>query len=542
MDASDTDVVIVGAGPVGLSLALALDVRGTRVRVVDSNAAPASTARTLVVWARTLEHFDALGLDTSRLTKDAIGVHGARVFSHDGTSARELVDVPFDGAESAHGMGAFVPQSVTEQFLLEACATRGIEVMHGRTLKSSFDRGDSTESVVSGAHGDEIMRASYTIGCDGARSTVRHGMGVQFEGETIDDRFVLADVLLDFGDDGGREAIRVIWHPDGVVAFLPVTRGVWRIIARTAPPTTDAREVSFSEILEILQRRANGVIPASALPTSALWLSEFHVNERVASTFHEGRIFLAGDAAHIHSPVGGQGMNAGIADAMNLAWKLDLVRQGMADAALLESYESERRPAIDRIIRATGFALRAATGRPKILAKIRNAIVPVLLSSTHVQSRLVAGLSQLSLSYAKGPLARKGGRAGKVRAGSRFPNLIATDDAGTVRPLQRELTYTRFLALGWEDATSPGGAFSATQSLLTALPERLRAQTRSALLTSCPRIAGGMEMFFDASGAAVRALGGGSGSMLVRPDGYIAAVAQNGDPHDIARFLRAASF
>ncbi len=542
MDALETDVVIVGAGPVGLTLALALETRGTRATIIDTRAEPASTSRALAVWSRTLEHFDSLGLDVAEATSAAIPISGAHVFSHDGIAARALTEVAFDEAPSQHGMGVFMPQAQTERLLLAACEARGISIERGHTLKSVFDRGASTECVIASDRGDQIVRSAYTVGCDGAHSTVRKGMQSEFAGKTLDERFVLADLKMDFGDAPGRDALRVIWHVDGVVAFIPVSRGVWRVVASTgAAHQTGTREVSLDEIRELLEHRARGVLPVGALPTQAEWLSEFRVQERVASSFREGRIFLAGDAAHIHSPVGGQGMNAGIEDAMNLAWKLDLVRSGFAGTALLDTYDDERRGAVERIVRSTSMALRVALGRPSLLGRLRNVVVPLLLRNRWMQNRLRDGLSQLSLSYANGPLGRHGWPGDRVRAGNRFPNLVAVDEAGAPRPLQAELTYKRFLALGWQDARSVGEAFSSVQGVLTALPPQLRSQTQSLLLTSVPRSTGGMSMLHDASGTSVAMLGSGSGALLVRPDGYIAAVSHGGDAQSVMNFLNSAS-
>lgn len=542
MDALETDVIIAGAGPVGLSLALALESRGTRAIVFESNTEPATTSRALAIWSRTWEHFEALGLDVPAATQGAVAVSGARLYAHDGSSARELSELSFDDAPSQHGMGVCMPQTETERMLLDACAARGIEIQRGRTLKSAFDRGDATECVIAGAHGDQLVRAAYTVGCDGAHSTIRHGMHVEFQGEGLQERFVLADLKLDFGGAPQQGVLRVIWHAEGVVAFIPVRAGIWRVFASTGTVTgNNTRAVSLDEVMEILARRAHGVMPDGPLPTSAEWLSEFYVQERVASCFREGRIFLAGDAAHVHSPVGGQGMNAGIEDAMNLAWKLDLVRRGSARDELLDTYDAERRRAVERIVRSTAVALRLALGKPRVLARLRNWVVPFVLQSRGVRARLRDSVSQLSLSYSRGPLAKAAARAGKLRAGARFPNLVAVDETGVHCPLQSLLTYKRFLALGWEDAQHVGGAFSSIQSMMTALPERLRSQTQSQLLSSTAQGSGGMSMLHDRSGGAVAALGGGAGALLVRPDGYVAAVSHDGDSSDVARFLRDAS-
>ncbi len=542
MDALETDVVIAGAGPVGLTLALALETRGTRATVIESKTEPASTSRALAVWSRTLEHFASLGLDVAHATSVALPVCGAHIYSHDGVRARALTEIAFDDAPSQHGMGVYMPQPQTERLLLDACQARGIEIHRGHTLKSVFDRGDTTECVVAGEGGDRIVRAAFAVGCDGAHSTVRHGMRAEFQGKAVDERFVLADLKLDFGDAPGREVLRIIWHEAGVVAFIPVRAGVWRAIANTgSAPETGSRDVSYPEVRALLEQRARGVLPDGVLPEKAEWLSEFRVQERVATRFREGRIILAGDAAHVHSPVGGQGMNAGIEDAMNLAWKLDLVRSGLAGATLVDTYDAERRAAVSRTVRSTAVALRLALGRPRALARLRNLVVPLLLRSHGVRDRLRDSVSQLSLSYARGVLARDSTRAGKLRAGMRFPNLVAVDEFGAPRPLQGELTYKRFVALGWEDANASGGAFSAVQSILTALPERLRAQTQSLLLTSAAQSTGGVSMLLDPTGAAVAGLGAGSGGLLVRPDGYIAVVSHGGDARGVREFLRAAS-
>ena len=355
----DTDVLIVGAGPTGLTLAAALLVQCIRVTLVDRQAEAANTSRAAAVNARTLEVLE--GVDVSRrLVKE--GLEAPRFAIRDGATA--LLSVDFSGLRTAYPFTLMVPQSTTERLLLDRVRELGGDVLRPRALATVTE--DATGVTATFDDGDTV-RARYVVGADGMHSTVRTQTGIGFTGSAYDHSFVLADAHL--RGDAPTDEVRLFWASEGLTVVAPLPDGAFRIVA----PVDDAPAVpSPAFVQQLLDARGPGGIAV----TDVVWGSRFRVHHRVAETYRRGRILLAGDAAHVHSPAGGQGMNLGIQDAVALADALAAVLAGGPEARL-DEYAAARRPIALQVIALTDRLTRLAT-MPPALRPARNAVLTVV--------------------------------------------------------------------------------------------------------------------------------------------------------------------
>ncbi|NUR91750.1 MAG: NAD(P)-binding protein, partial [Nonomuraea sp.] len=326
MNARNTDVLIVGAGPAGLALAASLARQGVDAVVVDRVATGANTSRAAVVHARTLEVLRTIDASEELVSR---GVKVPRFTVRD--RGRVLLTVDFDQLPTDFPYTLMVPQDVTEQVLLDRLRAAGGDVTRPCEIVSVEQDADGVTAT--GAAG-EVFRARYAVAADGMHSTVREHTGISFTGDTYAQSFVLADVRL--AEGAVRDEVNLYFDPAGLTVLAPLPGGRHRIVATVdeAPEHPDAATMQ-------------GLLTARGLPaevTELVWSSRFRVHHRLADHYRAGRIFLAGDAAHVHSPAGGQGMNTGIQDALHLADKLTAVVRDNAPDTVLDAYEAERRP------------------------------------------------------------------------------------------------------------------------------------------------------------------------------------------------------
>jgi 2-polyprenyl-6-methoxyphenol hydroxylase-like FAD-dependent oxidoreductase len=375
---NNTDVLIIGAGPSGLALATSLVNRGVATTVVDRQAAGANTSRAAVVNSRTLEVLE--GLDVSRrLVKE--GVVAPRFTIRDGR--RTLIPVDFSALPTEYAYSLMVPQATTERVLLDRLTELGGTVIRPKTLASvSQDAGGVTAVFEDG----DTIRARYLVGADGIHSTVREQAGIGFEGSVYQESFVLADVRRT-GEAPDDEVI-LFWAKAGLTVVAPLPGGIFRIVA----PVADAPEQpSAAVIQQILDERGLGA--GRMVVTDVIWGSRFRIHHRVADTYRAGRLLLAGDAAHVHSPAGGQGMNLGIQDAVALADALAAVLGGAPDT-VLDEYSAARRPIAQQVVEMTHRLTRLAT-LPRALRPVRNIVIGMLGRVPSVQRALATRLSGL---------------------------------------------------------------------------------------------------------------------------------------------------
>ncbi|MDP9168128.1 MAG: FAD-dependent oxidoreductase [Actinomycetota bacterium] len=372
----DTDVLIVGAGPTGLTLAAALLVKGRSVLLVDRQAHGANTSRAAGVNARTLEVLEGIDV-TRRLVKE--GIEAPRFAIRDGS--RALLSIDFSALATAYPFTLLVPQSTTERLLLDRVRELGGDVVRPKTLATIAT--DPTGVTATFDDGDTV-RARYLVGADGMHSTVRTLAGIGFSGGAYEDSFVLADARL--SGDAPTDEVRLFWASGGLTVVAPLPNGDFRVVA----PVDDAPEIPS---VEFVQRILDARGPGGITVTSIAWGSRFRIHHRVADTYRAGSILLAGDAAHVHSPAGGQGMNLGIQDAVVLADALSEVLDGGSDA-LLDAYGASRRPIALQVVALTDRLTRLAT-LPRGLRPARNAVLRMIGHMPRATQALAARLSGL---------------------------------------------------------------------------------------------------------------------------------------------------
>jgi 2-polyprenyl-6-methoxyphenol hydroxylase-like FAD-dependent oxidoreductase len=374
----DTDVLVIGAGPSGLTLAASLVNKGVATTVVDAQAAGANTSRAAVVNARTLEVLDDLDV-SRRLVKE--GVQAPRFTIRDGR--RLLIPVDFSVLPTEYAYSLMVPQATTERLLLDRLTELGGTVIRPKTLASV--RQDANGATATFDDGD-VITARYVIGADGIHSTVREQAGIGFEGGVYQESFTLADVRL--GGEVPTDEVILFWAKAGLTVVAPLPGDIFRIVA----PVPDAPEEPSAEFIQqLLDERGLGA--GRMVVTDVIWGSRFRIHHRVADTYRAGRLLLAGDAAHVHSPAGGQGMNLGIQDGVALADALAAVLGG-APESVLDDYSAARRPIAQQVVEMTDRLTRLAT-LPRALRPIRNVAIGLAGRIPTVQRALAMRLSGL---------------------------------------------------------------------------------------------------------------------------------------------------
>jgi 2-polyprenyl-6-methoxyphenol hydroxylase-like FAD-dependent oxidoreductase len=470
------DVVVVGAGPTGLAVGCALRLAGIPVRVVDRAAAPSTTSRANFLHARGSEVLHRLG---------ALGDLPTR-------SLRALtVTTYLGGAPIAKvrfgdpGLRTAAPPMVISQASVEAALRDRFAELGGHVEWNTRLTGveqDSDGVTVTFADGD-TARAGWLVGCDGTGSTTRTAVGIEFPGVRISERYLLADVHIE--TDLDRTGTTGWVHRDGTAGAMPMPGAddLWRLLVYDPEFTVKqpTEEQIVARLREVMPRRTGLDMRIG----DAEWTSMFSVHRRLAATYRRGRVLLAGDAAHVHSPFGGQGMLTGLGDAENVAWKLALVASGRADARLLDTYEAERRPLATTVLRGTTTMTRLNVAGSPLGRFLRDRVLAPIVSLPRMQRLATYSASQLWVSYRRGPLGA--GRFGaRPRLGDRVPDLPARRADGTATRLHAELGGSWALY----------GPESTVDVLLPAAKGEL--------------------------GAVTPLTGEGTGALLVRPDGHLA--------------------
>lgn len=526
------DVLIIGAGPVGLTLAAALTHHGLKCRIIDKAPAPTDKSKALVVWSRTSELLDKLGL-ADTFVQAGRKARGASIYS----GGNRLVHVEIAGVDSPFGFPLMIPQSETERLLTEHLSRLGIAVERRVELVAFTEHASAVAGTLRHVDGrEEAFETAWLAGCDGAHSTVRHTLEMPFTGSAEPNDWFLADIHV----HGPLEPdeVSVFWHEKGVLAFFPISPGRFRVIADLGAAEAAKRpDPSLADVQAKVDERG----PGSLTLSDPVWLANFRINERKVSDYRRGRVMLAGDAAHIHSPAGGQGMNTGMQDAFNLAWKLALVQRGLGQAEpLLGSYSVERSAVGDQVLRAAGAMTTMATLRNPVAQFLRNHIAPVLTSFGFVQDRLKNQLCELSINYRHSPLSAEDWprTAGGAAAGDRIPDAPLATPAGDQTTLFAALRDRRCAVLLF-----PHGADSLSQ--LRQAAEESRQRYPDVVAVHVIQRAGenaaplaDASVWIDVEGRVHQRLGvHGPAIVLVRPDGYIGYRCQLAGPAKLADYL-----
>lgn len=425
ISAAETDVLIVGAGPVGLFLANECARRGLRWRIIEARAHQSEHSKALAIFPRTLEIFDMAGVvgpfleAANRVTRVALLTHG-----------RPLAHIEFHPEETPYSFIAMVPQDVTERLLVEALRRKGGAVEYETTFRSAEPHADHVEVTADqkGRPDPLTIRAAFVAGCDGAHSAIRHLLNVPFEGARYEAMFLLADVQTN--ETLPADELQLCPSELGPLAIFPMSATRRRVVATIDKPEGEAPSLEL--VQRILAERAPQGVEALALH----WSSYFRIHHRHVAQLRSGRFFLSGDAAHIHSPFGGQGMNTGLQDAWNLAWKLDLALRGHGGERLLDSYGAERLPVIEQVLGMT-HGMTQVMGTPnRVVQALRDTFIPVVSRLPAFQHAFVEKLSELDIGYAGSPIVEGPGKRffdDSMRGGggilSRFLLFLGADGA-----------------------------------------------------------------------------------------------------------------
>jgi 2-polyprenyl-6-methoxyphenol hydroxylase-like FAD-dependent oxidoreductase len=498
---TDHLVLIVGAGPTGLVLALWLTRLGVRVRIIDKTAEPGTTSRALAVQARTLEYYRQVDL-AGAVVGDGVKVAAANLWVGGTRAARLPLGHMGEGLSSFPYVLTY-PQDAHERLLIERLDALGVRVERPTELVRFDQHPERVRAVLRQADGsEEVCEADYLAGCDGAHSTVREALGTGFPGGTYSGLFYVADV--DAAGPAADGELHVDLEKAEFLAVFPL-KGAGRLRLIGPIHGEPDREPTFDDVSERTIRNLKLTI------AQLNWFSTYRVHHRVAARFREGRAFLLGDAAHVHSPVGGQGMNTGIGDAVNLAWKLAAVLNGGAGDRLLATYEPERIGFARRLVATTDRVFTLVTRQGVVARWVRTRlaplIAPLLLRLAPWRRFLFRTVSQIGVNYRQSSLSV--GAAGAVRGGDRLPWVVTGPGQDNFAPLA---------SLTWQ--------------------AHVYGEPRGGLAEVCAELRLPLHLFawqprMRRAGLRRRAL------YLVRPDGYVALADPHADPGRLRGYWRA---
>ncbi|HEY8506155.1 MAG TPA: FAD-dependent monooxygenase [Gemmataceae bacterium] len=516
----ETDVLVVGAGPVGLLMACELRRHGVGCRIIDKRDRPMKWVKALGVSQRTLEVFDDLGVVNEALDA-GLTLRRQRVFVNRQQVADASTAFPGD---APYPYPLLLPQPETERILASHLERFGVRVERGVEMRSFADGPEGVEATLATPDGTESVRCRYLVGCDGAHSTTRHGLGLPFEGGRFPVTFLLADVEIGWEFDHPTACLFLETRGETLENLLvcipyrdpadpgkpryristmaqPVSATDWEG-AEPEAPAEEATGMTPEQAREVVSR----FVPVAASVRDLRWSSAFRISHRIVPRYRAGRVFLAGDAAHIHPPTGGQGMNTGLQDAYNLAWKLALDVKGLAAPDLLESYDAERRPVGQAVVEGT-------TQRSINIADRSGGDEEALRDDAQL------GVGYRASRWVTERLSRPDALGSGPRPGDRAPDAAGlrrdgTDFSFRLFDLLRGTHHT----LLWFGAGTPAGVVGALRGRLG---DHLRAyqvvapEDATQGDDSCPRVV-------DAEGCLRRVFGvTGPAAYLVRPDGYV---------------------
>lgn len=527
MISDPAEVLIVGAGPTGLALALQLAAFGVRPRLIDRNTERVHESRALAIQPRTLEVLTGIGVTESLV---AAGNRAVQLRMH--VRHRVLTVPMFDLGldDTSYPYLLFLSQAETERILEQRLTAAGVSVERGVELTGLNNAADPAVATLRHPDGhEEVISTRYVAGCDGAHSTVRRLAGIRFEGRSYPQTFVLADAEADSIEPG---AAHVFLSGHGMLFFFPLGRPAsWRLLVMR--PHTDPTPPDAPVTLDEVQALADTYTDGSVRLRDPVWMTNFRLQHRAAARYRAGPVFLAGDAAHIHSPAGAQGMNTGIQDAINLGWKLAHTLRG-ATAALPDTYEPERAPIGRTVLRFTDRAFTIATSTTPIVRFARTRIAPLVmqlaLKATTGRAYAFRTVSQLNIRYRHSPLSIDGPDAPRrgPKAGDRLPDAPVIDNGHPTT------LHAAMAAPGWHLVLC--GPTATRPEEMAQTHDRYRGLLIAHHLSSqqTPGV------LHDATGKALGRLGlepQDTALYLLRPDGHIGYRAGQSGGTELPRYL-----
>src|SRR4051794_775641 len=536
------DALVVGAGPVGLMLASELRRHASSCRIVDRAAAPTDKSKAVILHARTIEHLDQLALEKQFIERGT-ALHGVSFFQ----GGRRLTQLRFDRIDSRYPFALDIPQSTTERLLGDHLKALGGEVEREVELVGIEREADGVTALLEHADGRrERQRTRYLCGCDGSHSAVRELAGMAFAGSSYEEEWILADVRIE-APPFARDEATIFAEPHHFLAIFPLPDERWRLLAvrKLAEPGQPPEPATVEEFEALLRHHAGAPVrlfdPAEITP--------FRIGRKHADHLRDGNVFLSGDAAHIRSQVSGQGMNSGVQDAINLGWKLALVCRGKARSELLDTYEVERLPVIEKTLSGTDLATRAVTVRHAVAQHLVYGIARLLLGFEPVQDYLTRNITEMQINYRGGGcvssfFAENAGRPVSVPLpGDHAPAAPHLETVAEGRPVRlyeliRHSGHTVVLLQGERTPSPAAGEVADLARALDArfgdevrpLAIRVRADWRPGDVAVPLLHDGGAEVHraYDAESASV---------YLIRPDGYLAFRADWADRRALMEFL-----
>lgn len=515
-------VLIVGAGPTGMTAALEFARYGIPVRLIEKTAEPATTSRAIGVQARTLELFEQRGMVDQMVARGNKGVAGS---IYDG--GNRIFRLEFSHIDSKYNYMLFISQAETEAVLREALVEEGVTIEREVELIAlrQSDWGEAVTAVLKHNDGSlENATYEYLIDAEGAHSIARSATGLEFQGKTLEENYALGDVYID--SDLAETDFHIFSSEHGFMGLFPMGSDRFRIIASNPmhQPSKDSVP-SLDELQQIYDQRSS--IPARFHDMG--WSSWFRINSRMIKKLRAGRIFLGGDSAHIHSPAGAQGMNTGIQDMIDLAWKMALVIKRQAAPTLLDTYSDDRIAVIRNLLTKTEGLTKAIGSENPIFRSVFNHIAPWIVSTEYVQQNSTERLSQLGLNYRDSPLSVSHRRPGEIHAGDRLPDMelakqskpgeeayeMQTNLFGLLRP-------TRFTLL-YANIHFPEKTHKQAQALLSPWKHLMEGYQVSSIKKS--------EQQFK------YVFGTGPAILLIRPDGYVAFTGSDHSLPALAEYL-----
>ncbi len=409
-----TDVLIIGAGPVGLFMANELARHGLSVKIIDQKAQLSTHSKALGIHVRSMQMLRDAGF-YDQILQQAHKATGMQLKAN----GKLITQINFEKMNSPLKFVTMLPQSLTEKILYQGLEQKKIAVEWQTQLLKLQAKDDHVEVVLQKQSQTVTEKASWLIACDGAHSTVRHQLNFEFKGAAYPQQWWLADLQIDWSLS--QDDLIIFLHRAGLQACFPMGNKRYRIVLEA--PKNGPKDPTLDDIVRVFKERTQEQFEFA----DPHWLTGFTLHHRQVQQYRAGRIFLCGDAAHIHSPMGGQGLNTGMQDAYNLAWKLSLVEKGYATENLLDSYHQERFPVGQKVLRETDHMTKLFTLTNPLVIKLRNWLIGFMTSFQFVKAKMFANLAELTINYRDSAIVKQDSTEKAIAAGDNLPNVMLQD-------------------------------------------------------------------------------------------------------------------